>query len=128
MDKQRNIGIYFSGPNQDDLKKGSFQVSCSKEEKKSFYTERTLRIQHKVAGKCTDLTIPHLQFTDWDEMKNIPTSTSNFLSFLSLIENVTKQQDDGPILEQFIYCHGCVSEYLRSFNVYANFNEATGKI
>ncbi|WAR17875.1 hypothetical protein MAR_032469 [Mya arenaria] len=75
-----NIGIYFSGPNQDDLKKGSFQVSCSKEEKKSFYTERTLRIQHKVAG------------------------------------------------EQFIYCHGCVSEYLRSFNVYANFNEATGKI
>ncbi|WAR17936.1 PTPRV-like protein, partial [Mya arenaria] len=96
MDKQRNIGIYYPAANQEVLKKGTFQVSSSREENKTFYTERTLTIQHK--GTSTYRTIPHLQFTDWDEMENIPRSTTNFLSFLNVIENVMKQQDDGPIL------------------------------
>ncbi|XP_052763029.1 receptor-type tyrosine-protein phosphatase kappa-like isoform X1 [Mya arenaria] len=177
MDKQKNIGIYYPAANQDVLKKGTFEVSCSREEQKTFYSELTLTIQHKGAGTSTDQTIPHLQFTDWDEMKNIPKSTTNFLSFLNVIETVTKQHDDGPILvhcfdgagksglfcvvslllhkmavehevsvlnavrkiktmrrlaipneEQFVFCHGCVSEYLSSFDVYANFSEKTGNI
>ncbi|WAR18005.1 PTN3-like protein, partial [Mya arenaria] len=82
----------------DVLKKGTFEVSCSRGEEKSFYAERTLTIQHKGSGTSTERTIPHLQFTDWDEIKNTPRSTKNFLSFLNVIENVTKQQDDGPIL------------------------------
>ncbi|XP_052762339.1 receptor-type tyrosine-protein phosphatase S-like [Mya arenaria] len=175
MDKQRNIGIYYPAANQEVLKKGTFQVSSSREENKTFYTERTLTIQHK--GTSTYRTIPHLQFTDWDEMENIPRSTTNFLSFLNVIENVMKQQDDGPILvhcfdgagksglfcvvslllhkmavehevsvlnavrkvkttrrlaipnqEQFVFCHGCVTEYLRSFDVYANFTDETGQL
>ncbi|XP_052762248.1 receptor-type tyrosine-protein phosphatase S-like [Mya arenaria] len=174
MDKQKNIGIYYPAANQELLKKGTFQVSCSREENKTFYAERTLTIQHK--GTSTYRTIPHLQFTDWDEMENIPRSATNFLSFLNVIDNVMKQQDDGPILvhcfdgagksglfcvvslllhkmavehevsvlnavrkvkttrrlaipnqEQFVFCHGCVSEYLRSFDVYANFNDETGQ-
>ncbi|WAR17596.1 PTPRD-like protein, partial [Mya arenaria] len=174
MDKQKNIGIYYPAANQELLKKGTFQVSCSREENKTFYAERTLTIQHK--GTSTFRTIPHLQFTDWDEMENKPRSTTNFLSFLNVIDDVMKQQDDGPILvhcfdgagksglfcgvslllhkmavehevsvlnavrkvkttrrlaipnqEQFVFCHGCVSEYLRSFDVYANFNDETGK-
>ncbi|WAR17667.1 TENX-like protein [Mya arenaria] len=96
MDKQKNIGIYYPAANQEVLKKGTFQVSCSREENKTFYAERTLAIQHK--GTRTDRTIPHLQFTDWDEIENKPRSTTNFLSFLNVIENVMKQQDDGPIL------------------------------
>ncbi|WAR17942.1 hypothetical protein MAR_032536 [Mya arenaria] len=115
MDKQKNIGMYYPTANQDVLKKGTFQVSSSREENRTFYTERTLTIQHKGAGNSTDRSIPHLQFTDWDEMKNIQRSTANFLSFLNVIENV----------EQFVFCHGCVSEYLRSFEVYANFHEET---
>ncbi|XP_052763599.1 receptor-type tyrosine-protein phosphatase alpha-like [Mya arenaria] len=174
MDKQKNIGMYYPAANQDILKKGTFQVSSSREENRTFYTERTLTIQHKEAGNSTDRSIQHLQYTDWDEMKNIPRSTTNFLSFLNVIEKVVKQQDDGPILvhcfdgagksglfcvvsllltkmavehevsvlnavrkikttrrlaipnqEQFVFCHGCVSEYLRSFEVYANFHEET---
>ncbi|XP_052772817.1 uncharacterized protein LOC128211790 isoform X2 [Mya arenaria] len=174
MDKQKNIGIYYPAANQDVLKKGVFDVSCSREDKKNFYAERTLQIQHKGSGTPTDRTIQHLQFTDWDEMMNIPRSTSNFLSFLNVIENVTNKQDDGPILvhcfdgagksglfcvvslllhkmavehevsvlnairkvrttrrlaipnqEQFVFCHECVSEYISSFDVYANFNEET---
>ncbi|XP_052763016.1 receptor-type tyrosine-protein phosphatase kappa-like [Mya arenaria] len=177
MDKQRNIGIYYPAANQEVLKQGTFQVSCSREEKKTFYAERTLKIQHKGVGTSTERTIPHLQFTDWDETNNIPRSTTNFLSFLNVIENVTKQSGDGPILvhcldgagksglfcvvslllhkmavehevsvlnsvrkiktmrrlaipnqEQFSFCHGCVSEYLSSFDVYANFNEETGRL
>ncbi|XP_052763758.1 receptor-type tyrosine-protein phosphatase kappa-like [Mya arenaria] len=177
MDKQRNIGIYYPAANQDVLKQGTFQVSCSREEKKTFYAERTLTIQHKGVGTSTERTIPHLQYTDWDETNNIPRSTTNFLSFLNVIENVTKQSGDGPILvhcldgagksglfcvvslllhkmavehevsvlnsvrkvktmrrlaipnqEQFSFCHGCVSEYLSSFDVYANFNEETGRL
>ncbi|WAR17660.1 PTN2-like protein, partial [Mya arenaria] len=96
MDKQKNIGIYYPAANQEVLKKETFQVSCSREENKTFYAERTLTIQHK--GTSTDRTIPHLQFTDWDEMENIPRSTTKFLSFLNVIDNVMKQQDDGPIL------------------------------
>ncbi|WAR17536.1 hypothetical protein MAR_032139 [Mya arenaria] len=46
----------------------------------------------------TDRIIPHLQFTDWDQKKNIPKSTANFLSFLNVIESVTKNQEYGPIL------------------------------
>ncbi|XP_052762247.1 receptor-type tyrosine-protein phosphatase S-like [Mya arenaria] len=175
MDKQKNIGIYYPAANQEVLKKETFQVSCSREENKTFYAERTLTIQHK--GTSTDRTIPHLQFTDWDEMENIPRSTTKFLSFLNVIDNVMKQQDDGPILvhcvdgagksglfcvvslllhkmavehevsvlnavrkvkttrrlaipnqEQFVFCHGCVLEYLRSFDVYANFNDDTGQL
>ncbi|XP_052762244.1 receptor-type tyrosine-protein phosphatase mu-like [Mya arenaria] len=174
MDKQKNIGIYYPAANQEVLKKGTFQVSCSREENKTFYAERTLAIQHK--GTRTDRTIPHLQFTDWDEIENKPRSTTNFLSFLNVIENVMKQQDDGPILvhcfdgagksglfcvvslllhkmtvehevsvlnavrkvkttrrlaipnqEQFVFCLLCVSEYLRSFDVYANFSDDTGQ-
>ncbi|WAR18009.1 PTPRS-like protein, partial [Mya arenaria] len=98
MDKQKNIGMYYPLANHDVLKKGTFQVSSSREENKTFYTERTLTIQHKGAGNSTYRSIPHLQFTDWDEMKNIPRSTANFLSFLNVIEKVVKQQDDGPIL------------------------------
>ncbi|XP_052763022.1 receptor-type tyrosine-protein phosphatase kappa-like isoform X2 [Mya arenaria] len=177
MDKQRNIGIYYPAANQEVLKQGTFQVSCSREEKKTFYAERTLTIQHKGVGTSTERTIPHLQYTDWDETNNIPRSTTNFLSFLNVIENVTKQSGDGPILvhcldgagksglfcvvslllhkmavehevsvlnsvrkvktmrrlaipnqEQFSFCHGCVSEYLSSFDVYANFNEETGRL
>ncbi|WAR17654.1 PTPRT-like protein, partial [Mya arenaria] len=126
MDKQKNIGIYYPAANQEVLNKGTFQVSCSREENKIFYAERTLTIQHK--GTSTYRTISHLQFTDWDEMENIPRSTTNFLSFLNVIDNVMKQQDDGPILEQFVFCHGCVSEYLRSFDVYANFSDDTGQL
>ncbi|WAR18011.1 hypothetical protein MAR_032605, partial [Mya arenaria] len=74
----------------------------------------------------TDQSIPHLQFTDWNEMKNIPRSTANFLSFLNVIEKVVKQQDDGPIL---VHCLNnlcsAMAEYLRSFEVYANFHEET---
>ncbi|WAR17622.1 PTPRA-like protein [Mya arenaria] len=174
MEKQKNIGIYYPAANQEVLKKGTLQVSCSREENKTFYAERTLTIQHK--GTSTYRTIPHLQFTDWDEMENKPRSTTNFLSFLNVIDDVMKQQDDGPILvhcfdgagksglfcvvslllhkmavehevsvlnavrkvkttrrlaipnqEQFVFCHGCVSEYLRSFDVYANFNDETGQ-
>ncbi|XP_052763015.1 multiple epidermal growth factor-like domains protein 10 isoform X3 [Mya arenaria] len=177
MDKQKNIGIYYPAANQEVLKQGTFQVSCSREEKKTFYAERTLTIQHKGVGTSTERTIPHLQYTDWDETNNIPRSTTNFLSFLNVIENVTRQSGDGPILvhcldgagksglfcvvslllhkmavehevsvlnsvrkvktmrrlaipnqEQFSFCHGCVSEYLSSFDVYANFNEETGRL
>ncbi|WAR17026.1 PTPRT-like protein [Mya arenaria] len=75
-----NIGIYYPAANQDVLKKETFEVSCSREEQKTFYSELTLTIQHKGAG------------------------------------------------EQFVFCHGCVSEYLSSFDVYANFSEKTGNI
>ncbi|XP_052818032.1 multiple epidermal growth factor-like domains protein 10 [Mya arenaria] len=175
MDKQRNIGIYYPAANQEVLEKGTFQISCSREENKTFYAERTLTIQQK--GTSTDRIIPHLQFTDWDETENIPRSTKNFMSFLNVIDNVMKQQEDGPILvhcfdgagksglfcvvslllhkmavehevsvlntvrkvkttrrlaipnqEQFVFCHGCVSEYLRSFDVYANFSDDTGQL
>ncbi|WAR17797.1 hypothetical protein MAR_032391, partial [Mya arenaria] len=91
-----NIGIYYPAANQEVLKKGTFQVSCSRVENKTFYAKRTLTIQHK--GTSTDRTISHLQLTDWDEMENIPRSTTNFLSFLNVIDNIMKQQDDGPIL------------------------------
>ncbi|WAR11909.1 LAR-like protein [Mya arenaria] len=96
MDKQRNIGIYYPAANQEVLEKGTFQISCSREENKTFYAERTLTIQQK--GTSTDRIIPHLQFTDWDETENIPRSTKNFMSFLNVIDNVMKQQEDGPIL------------------------------
>ncbi|WAR17021.1 hypothetical protein MAR_031615 [Mya arenaria] len=33
-----------------------------------------------------------------------------------------------PNEEQFVFCHGCVSEYLSSFDVYAKFSEKTGNI
>ncbi|XP_052770852.1 multiple epidermal growth factor-like domains protein 10 [Mya arenaria] len=175
MDKQKNVGTYYPAENKGVLKKGLFEVSCTTEDKKTFYAERLLQIQHKGAGTTADITIQHLQFTDWDVMKNIPRSTTNFLSFLNVIEHVTNKQDDGPILvhcfdgagksglfcvvslllhkmsvehevsvlnairkvkttrrlaipnqEQFVFCHGCVSEYISSFGVYTNINEETG--
>ncbi|WAR17840.1 hypothetical protein MAR_032434 [Mya arenaria] len=84
MDKQKNIGVYYPAANQEVLLKGTFQVSCSREENKTFYAERTLTIQHK--GTITDRTNSHLQFTDWDELENIPRSTTNLLSFLNVIK------------------------------------------
>ncbi|WAR17017.1 hypothetical protein MAR_031611 [Mya arenaria] len=61
----------------------------------------------------------------------LPETVTDFLTLIvqercscivSFEANMDKQK------EQFVFCHGCVSEYLSSFDVYANFSEKTGNI
>ncbi|XP_052773554.1 receptor-type tyrosine-protein phosphatase S-like isoform X3 [Mya arenaria] len=116
----------------------------------------------------SEKTLSHMQFTEWDELKNVPLSIETFLTFLNDVE----ENKDGPILlhcfdgasrtglfcvvsmllqkmaiehevsilnavrkvkamrrlaipnlDQFIFCHESIQEYLRAFDkdVYANF-------
>ncbi|XP_052763652.1 tyrosine-protein phosphatase non-receptor type 7-like [Mya arenaria] len=46
MDKQRNVGIYYPAENMQVLKKGSFEVSSSRETRKSHYAMRNFKIRH----------------------------------------------------------------------------------
>ncbi|XP_052762775.1 receptor-type tyrosine-protein phosphatase kappa-like isoform X2 [Mya arenaria] len=171
MDKQRNVGIYYPAENMQVLQKGSFEISSSRETRKPYYAIKSLTIRHKRAtGRPSEKTLSHMQFTEWDEMKNVPRSIEHFLTFLNDVEE--KGNKDGPILlhcfdgagrtglfcvvslllqkmaiehevsvlnavrkvkamrrlavpnlDQFIFCHESVLEFLRAFDkdVYANF-------
>ncbi|WAR16963.1 PTPRK-like protein [Mya arenaria] len=168
-----NVGIYYPAENMQVLKKGSFEVSSSRETRKSHYAIRSLKIRHtRATGRLSEKTLAHMQFTEWDEIKNVPLSVENFLTFLNDVEETANKQKDGPILlhcfdgagrtclfcvvsmllrkmatehevsvlnavrkvktmrrlaipnlDQFIFCHESVMEYLRAFDkdVYANF-------
>ncbi|XP_052762025.1 receptor-type tyrosine-protein phosphatase S-like, partial [Mya arenaria] len=99
MDKQRNVGIYYPAENMQVLKKGSFEVSSSRETRKSHYAMRNLKIRHTGAtGRLPEKTLSHIQFTEWDEIKNVPLSVKNFLTFLNDVEETANKQKDGPIL------------------------------
>ncbi|WAR16946.1 PTPRD-like protein [Mya arenaria] len=173
MQTYQNVGIYYPAENMQVLKKGSFEVSSSRETRKSHYAMRNLKIRHTGAtGRLPEKTLSHIQFTEWDEIKNVPLSVKNFLTFLNDVEETANKQKDGPILlhcfdgagrtglfcvvsmllrkmaiehevsvlnavrkvktmrrlaipnlDQFIFCHESVMEYLRAFDkdVYANF-------
>ncbi|WAR16872.1 PTPRK-like protein, partial [Mya arenaria] len=169
----QNVGIYYPAENMQVLKKGSFEVSSSRETRKSHYAIRSLKIRHtRATGRLSEKTLAHMQFTEWDEIKNVPLSVENFLTFQNDVEETANKQKDGPILlhcfdgagrtglfcvvsmllrkmaiehevsvlnavrkvktmrrlaipnlDQFIFCHESVMEYLRAFDkdVYANF-------
>ncbi|WAR18029.1 PTPRD-like protein [Mya arenaria] len=166
-----NVGIYYPAENMQVLQKGSFEISSSRETRKPYYAIKSLTIRHKRAtGRPSEKTLSHMQFTEWDEMKNVPRSIEHFLTFLNDVEE--KGNKDGPILlhcfdgagrtglfcvvslllqkmaiehevsvlnavrkvkamrrlavpnlDQFIFCHESVLEFLRAFDkdVYANF-------
>ncbi|XP_052762074.1 receptor-type tyrosine-protein phosphatase mu-like [Mya arenaria] len=99
MDKQKNVGIYYPAENMQALQKGSFEVSSSRESRERHYAMKNLKIRHKkAAGRLSEKTLSHMQFTEWDEMKNVPLSVENFLTFLNDVEEIANKQKDGPIL------------------------------
>ncbi|WAR17040.1 PTPRD-like protein [Mya arenaria] len=176
MQTYRNVGIYYPAENMQALQKGSFEVSSSRESRERHYAMKNLKIRHKkAAGRLSEKTLSHMQFTEWDEMKNVPLSVENFLTFLNDVEEIANKQKDGPILlhlmeqgrtglfcvvsmllqkmaiehevsvlnavrkvkamrrlaipnlDQFVFCHESVLDYLRAFDkdVYANFAGST---
>ncbi|WAR17074.1 PTPRS-like protein [Mya arenaria] len=99
MQTYRNVGIYYPAENMQALQKGSFEVSSSRESRERHYAMRNLKIRHKKATwRLSEKTPSHMQFTEWDEMKNVPLSIKNFLTFLNDVEKTANKQKDGPIL------------------------------
>ncbi|XP_053386937.1 uncharacterized protein LOC123541961 [Mercenaria mercenaria] len=170
----KKIGAFYPADNQ-TLKKGTFTVKSKREKDTEQYVLRKLEIAHKGKSGTEDVTIQHIQFTHWNEHKNIPEEPAKFVQFVKDVEmKYGGIKSRGPILvhcltgaeksglfcvvsnllektqidqetsvvnavrqikyrrhmsvpnkDQYIFCHQCVNEYLRTFDIYSNFELKT---
>ncbi|XP_053387620.1 receptor-type tyrosine-protein phosphatase epsilon-like isoform X2 [Mercenaria mercenaria] len=170
----KTIGAFYPADNQ-TLKKGTFTVKSKREKDTEQYVLRKLEIAHKGKSGTEVVTIPHIQFTHWNEHKNIPEEPAKFVQFVKDVEmKYGGNKSRGPILvhcltgaeksglfcvvsnllektqidqetsvvnavrqikyrrhmsvpnkDQYIFCHQCVNEYLRTFDIYSNFELKT---
>ncbi|XP_053399794.1 receptor-type tyrosine-protein phosphatase kappa-like [Mercenaria mercenaria] len=169
----KTVGTYTVDNQQ--VKIGTFTVKTHQKLDKDQYVLRTLSISHKGKYGREEVTIPHIQFTHWNDTKNIPGEPAKFVEFVKDVELTYRSNGaKGPILvhcltgaekngifcavsillekiridqeisivntirqikyrrhnsipnkDQYIFCHKCVNEYIRSFDSYSNFEMET---
>ncbi|XP_053387233.1 uncharacterized protein LOC123543452 [Mercenaria mercenaria] len=94
----KTVGEYYPVDNQ-TLKKGTFTVKSKREKDTEQYVIRKLEIVHKGKSGTEDVTIPHIQLTQWNENKNIPEEPAKFVQFVKDVEvKYGGNKSKGPIL------------------------------
>ncbi|XP_053386938.1 multiple epidermal growth factor-like domains protein 11 [Mercenaria mercenaria] len=169
----KTVGTYTADNQQ--VKIGTFTVKTQQKLDTDQYVLRILRISHKGKHGTEEVTIPHIQFTHWNDTKNTPEEPAKFVEFIKDVElKLSGNEAKGPILvhcltgaeksgifcvvsillekirtdqeisvvntirqikyrrhksipnkDQYIFCHKCVNEYIRSFDSYSNFEMKT---
>ncbi|KAH3712252.1 hypothetical protein DPMN_071939 [Dreissena polymorpha] len=94
---RNDFGVYVP-PDNKVLKKGIFNVRCSKPDVNAYRIKRTLTIDYH--GK--ELCLTNLEFTDWNKDFNLPNSPSDFRQLIAEVDIVTANTNaDRPVL---IHC------------------------
>ncbi|KAH3711588.1 hypothetical protein DPMN_071259 [Dreissena polymorpha] len=83
-----NIGEYLPADNQ-VLKIGVFNVRCSRPEVNSYRIKRTMTIENRANQTHAELSLTHLEFTDWDMEEPVPKSPFDYRRFIAEVDAVT---------------------------------------
>ncbi|XP_052249639.1 receptor-type tyrosine-protein phosphatase alpha-like [Dreissena polymorpha] len=93
-----NIGEYLPADNQ-VLKIGVFNLRCSRPEANSYRIKRTMTIEHQANQRNAELSLTHLEFTDWDMEEPVPKSPFDYRRFISEVDAVTASTNsDKPVV------------------------------